>query len=349
MPERLRVVHCLNQFFGGVGGEEAADVAPQWQTGACGPGRLLESLAPDFAITGTVVFGDDYLARDAVRGAREVVELVRAHGVPDLLVAGPAFHAGRYGLACGAICRAAQDVLGVPALAAMYPENPGVDAYRRDVAIVRAERDVTGMREALERLAAAGRKLVRGEALDRQADAYLGKGLRANAFAARTGAERAVDMLLAKLRGSPFATEYPLPVFDRVPAAPALEDVASARIALVTSGGIVPTGNPDRIESANARRWACYEIGALERLSASDFQTVHGGYDPTHANADPNRVLPLDMARVLEREGRIGRLHERYCATVGNATEVAQARRFGREIAERLRAEGVQAVILTST
>jgi len=76
---------------------------------------------------------------------------------------------------------------------------------------------------------------------------------------------------------------------------------------------------------------------------------VHGGYDPTSANADPNRVLPLDMARTLEREGHIGRLFPCYIATVGNSTSVAQARRFGAEIAALLVNEGVQAVIFTST
>ena len=38
----MRVVHYLNQFFGGQGGEEAADMAPRIEDGAVGPGRLLE-------------------------------------------------------------------------------------------------------------------------------------------------------------------------------------------------------------------------------------------------------------------------------------------------------------------
>ena len=122
-----------------------------------------------------------------------------------------------------------------------------------------------------------------------------------------------------------------------------------ATIALVTSGGIVPKGNPDHIESASASRFGEYDIGGLETLTAETHQTAHGGYDPTYANADPNRVLPLDAARDLEREGRIGRLHERYYATVGNATSVDNARRFGREIARRLVDHGVDAVVLTST
>jgi glycine reductase len=190
---------------------------------------------------------------------------------------------------------------------------------------------------------------VRGEPISPEADGTIARGLRQNYFAQASGAARALDMLLAKLRGAPFATEYPMPVFDRVAPAPALADPASAVVALVTSGGIVPRGNPDRIESASASRFGEYSLAGLDALSPATHQTVHGGYDPTFANADPNRVLPLDAARALELEGRIGRLHERYYATVGNATEVAAARRFGREIAARLVSDGVQAVILTST
>ncbi len=37
----IRVVHYLNQFFGGVGGENKADVGPQVRNGPIGPGRAL--------------------------------------------------------------------------------------------------------------------------------------------------------------------------------------------------------------------------------------------------------------------------------------------------------------------
>ena len=117
----------------------------------------------------------------------------------------------------------------------------------------------------------------------------------------------------------------------------------------MTSGGIVPLGNPDRIEAANAGRFGRYSLKGLSELTPATHQSVHGGYDPTFANADPNRVLPLDAMRELEREGAFGALHDYYYATVGNATSVARAREFGRLIAERLSAEGVQGVILTST
>ena len=111
----------------------------------------------------------------------------------------------------------------------------------------------------------------------------------------------------------------------------------------------MPRGNPDRIESANASKYGSYTVQGLDRLSAETHQSVHGGYDPTYANDDPNRVLPLDVVRDLEREGRIGRLSETYYATVGNATSVERAQQYGQEIAAELVNVGVQAVVLTST
>ncbi len=46
-----------------------------------------------------------------------------------------------------------------------------------------------------------------------------------------------------------------MPVFDRVEPFKALASLKDARIALVTSGGVVPKGNPDHIESSSAQKY----------------------------------------------------------------------------------------------
>ena len=140
-----------------------------------------------------------------------------------------------------------------------------------------------------------------------------------------------------------------MPTFERVPPSSAVKNMSSATIALVTSGGIVPLGNPDRIEAASASKFAEYNIAGVNDLTSDAYQTCHGGYDPVYANEDPDRVLPLDAMRDLEKEGAIGKLYDRYYVTVGNATSVANAQKFGREIAEKLIAADVDGVILTST
>ena len=61
----MRVVHYVNQFFGGLGGEESAGVEPRAQDGAVGPGRLLEQvLGPEAKIVRTVICGDNYAAEN---------------------------------------------------------------------------------------------------------------------------------------------------------------------------------------------------------------------------------------------------------------------------------------------
>lgn len=355
MTGTYTVIHCLNQFFGGIGGEEKADLPPQLAAGPKGPGILLQQLFPTVRVSNTVIFGDNHVAGNTEAAVARIIALLEPlfnrdeTARPDLLVAGPAFSAGRYGLACGAICKAVQERFAIPAVTAMSPQNPGVDQYRGQVFIARAAEDVTGMPEALQRMMALGLKLVCGEIPNPERDGYIPQGRRRNYFAEETGARRLVDMVLNKLRGEPFATEYSMPTFDRVEPAPPIKDMRKAVLALVTSGGIVPSGNPDRIEAAAAQRFGTYPLHGVRKLSAQTHQTAHGGYDPTFANADPNRVLPLDAVRALEAEGAIGSLHEYYYATVGNATSVAKAREFGRQIAGELLAAGVQAVILTST
>ena len=352
MAAKLRAIHYLNQYFAGIGAEDKAGAAPQWFDGARGPGKLLERLAPDIEIVGTVAAGDDYVAQNIDDAITEIVNLIESKvhdSHAEVLLAGPAFNAGRYGMACGALCEAVQTQLALTAVSAMYPENPAVEIYRRKITIARATEDVLGMQEAVKSMAAVGLKLASGESVVPSEDATIARGVRQNYFASHTGAERALSMLLRKMAGKPFETEYKLPEFDRVPPAPAIADAGHATLALVTSGGIVPRGNPDRIESANASRYGAYCVAGLAKLTDESHQCVHGGYDPTYANADPNRVVPLDAARALEREGRIGRLHDTYYATVGNATSVDRAKAYGAEIAARLVNEGVQAVIFTST
>jgi betaine reductase len=348
------VVHYLNQFFAGIGGEEKAGTEPVWLDGARGPGKLLDRQSSALRVVGTVAAGDNFMAEQIEEGVDRVVALIETHVAEHgagsvLLIAGPAFNAGRYGLACAAVCRAAEERLGIRAVTAVYPENPAVDQYRRYVTMVQAADSVLGMDDAIAGLARVGLKRLRGEAIVPHEDGTIARGLRQNYFSESTGAERAIAMLMRKLAGDPHATEYVLPVFDRVPPAPPVEDLSRATVAVVTSGGIVPRGNPDRIEAASASKYGAYSIAGLDRLTAESHESVHGGYDRTYANADPNRVLPLDVLRELEREGRIGALHDTYYATVGNATSVSRAVKFGEEIAASLVNVGVHAVIVTST
>jgi glycine reductase len=348
--KKYRVVHYLNQFYAGIGGEEKANIPPLMKEGAVGPGRpLQQALGEEVEIVATVVCGDSYFAENIEAAAESVVEPVSPYK-PDVFVAGPAFNAGRYGIACGAACSAISKKLGIPVVTAMYKENPALELYRKEVYIIPTANSVRGMKETIPKMATFVRKLgLRQKIGLPEEEGYFPRGIRVNQFVSRTGAERAVDMLLSKLRGEPFQTEYPMPTFERVPPSPVVKELHSATIALVTTGGIVPLGNPDRIEAASASKFAEYNIAGVYDLTPDAYQTCHGGYDPVYANNDPDRVLPLDAMRALEKDGTIGKLYDRYYVTVGNATSVANAQEFGKVIAEKLKAADVDGVILTST
>jgi len=140
-----------------------------------------------------------------------------------------------------------------------------------------------------------------------------------------------------------------MPAFKKIPPAPPIKDIKHATIALVTSGGIVPRGNPDRLRVSSAESYAKYDISGLNNLTPDEFESIHGGYDRMWANLDPDVVVPLDVMRELEREGVFGKLHPYLYTTTGTGTSVANAERFGQEIGRELKEAGVDGVILTST
>ena len=340
-----RVVHYLNQFFAGIGGEEAADTEPAVREGAVGPGRRLQALlGPEQEVVATVLCGDDRAAADP-GAVEQLLGLVRQAGA-ELLVAGPAFTSGRYGLACARLVAAAT-AAGLPAVAAMHEDNPGLDEAGA-APVVRSGAAAREMGPSLETLAAAARALAEGRALT-AAEGRIGKVPRRAGLADRPAAERAVDLVLARLAGDGAATEVPLPRFDQVTPAGPVADPSTAVVALLTEGALVPGDNPGRLESARATRWLRYPLEDRASLPAGEFRSVHGGFSTAWANEDPHRILPLDVARELEGEGAIGRLHGEYLVTAGNGTSVANARRFGLEWAAELRRGEVQAAILTAT
>jgi glycine reductase len=253
-------------------------------------------------------------------------------------------------MACGRVCQAVEDALRVPAVTGMYPENPAVELYREHLYIVPSGPNATSMAAALQAMAALGLKRARGERLGLPKDeGYLARGLRFTEVAGQTAATRAVEMLLRSVRGEAWDTEWPLPRYDRVAPPLPVKDVRRATIALVTSGGIVPKGNPDRIESTYATKWAKYSLVGVRDLTPDRWQSIHGGYDTTRANEDPDRVLPVDVLRELEAEGAIGRLLEDYWVFVGSGASTTNARRFAEEMARELHASSVEGVIFTAT
>jgi glycine reductase len=344
-----RAVHYLNQFFAGLGGEDRAGLPPEVQMKPLGPGLAFERLCPSVRIVGTVVCGDNYFAENEAEALERIVALVRECR-PDLLVAGPAFGAGRYGVACVRVGQEVGARLNVPVLTGLHPDNPGMVLERTRVYVFPTGPSARDMEAALSCMAAFAAKLARGEAPGPAAEeGYLPRGIRRNVVLPETGAQRALAKLLAKLQGAAPETEVPLPQPKEPVAAVPPIDPSTAVIALVTEGSMVPLGNPDGLESAGATKWFKYSIAGYDRMPPGRYEAIHAGYFCGYVNEDPNRLVPVDVMREFERAGIVGRLHEEYYVTTGMITPVRNAERIGAEMVQDMRKEGVQAALVVAT
>lgn len=223
---------------------------------------------------------------------------------PDLFIAGPAFNAGRYGVACGTICRAVENALHIPVLTGMYEENPGVDMFRKDLIIVKTKNSAAGMRQAVPVIRDLGIKLVNGEEiLGPEEEGYLERGIRVNYFHEKRGSERAIELLVRKMK----------------------------------------------IESSSATKYGIYSIKGMDHMDKADFMTIHGGYDRAFVTEDPDLVVPLDVLRELEQEGKIGELADYFITTTGTGTSTGNAKAFAVDFVKKLLDDHIGAVILTST
>ncbi len=343
-----KILYYVNQFFGQVGGEDQADFAPVLKEGAVGPAMGFEKeLAGAGKVVATFICGDNYInehTEAALVEFKKAMDEVK----PDLVAVGPSFNAGRYGMASALIAEFVVDKYDLPVVSGMYEENPGLDVAKLKAYTVPTGNAAGDMRKALPHMAAVAKKLLAGEKLDPKVDDYFKQGKRVTEFSEFIGAKRAVDMLMKRFNNEEYETEMPMPIFDTVEPAAPIADLSKATIALVTTGGIVPLGNPDRIQSASAQKWGKYNIAGRDDL-AGEFCTIHGGFDPVYANESPDRVLPFDALRKMEKAGKIGKVHDWFYTTTGTGTAVGNSIHFGKEIGKELKEAGVDGVILTST
>ena len=346
----MRIVHYMNQFFAGIGGEEKADTPPQARQEAIGPGRALQQiLGRQAEIVGTVICGDGLFADRMEDTAPKVLALIQGFA-PDVVIAGPAFNAGRYGLACGRVCADISGQLGKPAVTGMFRENAAIEVFGGEALIVSTSASAIGMKDALSAMARLALKLGRGEDLGpASVEGYLPRGRRMNTQVGTSASHRALDLLLARLRGQSFTTEVPLPKYERIPPPPPVADPARMRLGLVTECGLVPPGNPGRLEWVRASKWFKYSIAGKEALKKGEYEVIHSGYDASFAIEDPNRMLPVDALRELVRKGEVGELLDDYYVTCGNHGVLAQMARHAREIAAQLRLQNVDGVLLVAT
>ncbi|MEJ7666348.1 MAG: glycine/sarcosine/betaine reductase selenoprotein B family protein [Hymenobacter sp.] len=345
-----RVVHYLNQFFVGAGGEDAAASPPSSQPMA--PSALADAW-PSCSVTELRDRGHRLLRRRRRRrrpeAVAEILALIQA-AKPDLVVTGPAFTSGRYGLACARVAAAA--TAGRAAgRRAMHPGQPRPRRGRRR----------TGGAPAARRPGAWGRRSttpgrrrpsawLAGEALT-AADGRSGTPARPAAHgrrnAARAGGRPGAGPP-GRATGTPPRSPSPLRPGDA--RRPPVADLGAATVALVTEGAPGPRRQPRRASSRPGPPSGCATRSTAWRSSsrASGGRSTAGS---PRCGPTPTRTASCPSTWPASSSGRApsASCTTEYLVTAGNGTSVANARRFGIEWAADLRHSGARAAILTAT
>lgn len=350
MSDKIRVVHYINQFYGGYGGEDTASMGIVVKETPEGPGLLLKGLlGDDYEIVATIICGDNYIAENTEAVCAEFVETVKKYNA-QLFVAGPGFNAGRYGLGCGAATAAVTEQLKIPAVTALYSENPGTDLYKDRAYILQTENNAAKMRAAMKDVAEFAKRLVEGDFIgDGKKEHFHGSGPAIDIDYSIPACTRGLNMLLDKYYHRNFHTEVMMPNHEDIPLPVLSKPINEIKLGFVTDGGLVPKGNPDNMVPTNSKYYNRYEFGDAERLDAADYEVSHQGYNNAFVLEDPNRLVPVDAGRALKEEGKIGDLYTSYFTTAGVMTPMEVGKKFGEGIAKELHDNQVDAVILTST
>lgn len=347
---KKKVVHYINQFYAGIGGESEASVGLSTMDGPVGPGLFLsENLGDDYEIVKTIVCGDNTIAEQPDLIIPQIIDIVKA-AEADLFVAGPGFNAGRYGLGCGNTTAAVTEELEIPAVTALYSENPGTDLYKNRCYILQSDNNAKNMKEVVKQIAVFAKRLVAGENIaDGKTEGYHGSGPAVKIDYTIPAAKRGIDMLLAKYYKKPFHTEVIMPNHEEIPIPMLEKPLSECKIAVVTDGGLVPKGNPDNQVPTNSKFYKRYSISGMDTLKAEDWEVSHQGYNNAFVLADPNRLVPIDALNKMAAKGVIGSVNDVIYSTAGVMTPMEKCKEFGEGIAAELRKDGVDAVIETST
>jgi D-proline reductase (dithiol) PrdB len=143
-----------------------------------------------------------------------------------------------------------------------------------------------------------------------------------------------------------------LPAWEGIPWTPLRTPLRDARIAVVTTAGINARGLEPPFDYEGERRrptWGDPTYRRLPRdLRPEQVQTGHLHINNEDIDRDFNVAAPLGRLRELEAQGVIGALAATSYSFMGYQPDTTEwEHRYGPEVARRMRAEAVDAVLLT--
>ena len=142
-----------------------------------------------------------------------------------------------------------------------------------------------------------------------------------------------------------------LPDLPPTPWAPVTKKLADMKIGLVTTGGIFKNGDTPFEYAGPHRPAGDYSYREVPvGIAQSDVRALHGGYETAGPEEDVDCVLPLKSFSALAKEGVIGGLLDHAYSFVGLIGDhMPLVDETAPQVAQRLKEEGVDAVVLTST
>ncbi len=133
-----------------------------------------------------------------------------------------------------------------------------------------------------------------------------------------------------------------------IPWAEPKKPLYQAKLALVTTSGIHHRNQPgfDMVDKNGDPSFRVLDGKEL----FNDFQITHDYYDHSDARKDPNIIFPLDRLQELVSEGTLGSLARTHYAFMGHidAEHIRTlSEKTAREVADRLKKDQVDLVLLT--
>lgn len=151
------------------------------------------------------------------------------------------------------------------------------------------------------------------------------------------------------LKGYPFKHYSPRPGDPVANAVTLLQKpLAACTVALVTTAGLsVPDQKPFDLTIRNGDS-SFREIPSTVSPQLLEMRQRSWSFDQTGILRDRNLALPLDRLREMQRRGEIGRLAPRCYSFMGSIVGPSKLmRESAPEVARRLKADGVDVVLLT--
>ena len=72
-----KAIVYINQFFGQLGGEDTADVAPELRVGQVGPAVEFDKELEDCEVTHTIICGDNFMGSNTEEAVKIILDMLK--------------------------------------------------------------------------------------------------------------------------------------------------------------------------------------------------------------------------------------------------------------------------------